>query len=92
MRVYCIESKREARPVKGRNDASPVYKCWRHGGGNLDRNSIKFRTIEEAAQFLRTNTGGGIRVAANGDRKGQKTAILHNNLVIEYDDGRIERL
>ena len=91
MRIFCSVSGREAKPVKGKNDATPVYKCFPPGGKkNLDINAKKFARVEEAANYLRSTSGGGIRVASIGTAKGQATAILNKNLIIEHNDGRRE--
>ena len=93
MKIYCRISGREGKPIQGRNDHVPVYKCYPPGGKkNLDSNAKKFSKIEDAAHYLRTISGAGIRVAAIGIGTGQKTAILNSNLVIEHNDGRKELL
>ena len=91
MRICCGVSGREAKPVKGPNDAEPVYKCFPPGGRkNRDGNARKFRSITDAAGRLAQVVGGGIRVARIGNGPGQGSAILNSNLVIEHDDGRKE--
>ena len=93
MRIYCALSGREAKPIKGQNDAVPVYKCFPPGGKkNHDANAVKFNRIEDAAAYLRSVSGGGIRVAAIGVGRGQRNAILNKHLVIEHNDGRKELL
>jgi hypothetical protein len=70
-----------------------VFKCFPPGGKkNLDVNALKFRSIEEAAEYLRATPGGGIRVASIGTEKGQRSAIINTNLIIEHSDGRKERI
>ncbi len=93
MKIYCEATGRPARAILGRADAEPVFKCFPPGGRkNRDANAVKFRTIEEAADWLRRTAGGGIRVAAIGTATGQGSAILNKGLVIEHSDGRKERL
>ncbi|BCH55146.1 hypothetical protein RvVAR031_27560 [Agrobacterium vitis] len=84
MRIYCKLTGREAKPVQGQADPTPVYKCFPKGHpSNEDKYSEKFKTIEEAAIYLISNPGAGIRVAAIGKGTGEKTAILNSTLLIE---------
>ena len=93
MRIYCENSGREARPIKGPKDTTPVFKCFLPGAKkNLDINAHKFDSVLEAADFIRSNRGAGIRVAGIGSGSGQQTAILNANLIVEHDDGRKERI
>lgn len=93
MKILHKVSGREARSIKGINDPHPVFKCFPSGSKkNLDINAVKFKKIEEAAEWLRKNTKGGIRVASVGTQKGQRTAILNSGLIILHDDGKVESL
>ena len=92
MRIFHEPTRREAKAIKGSEDTTPVFKCWKHGGGNLDKDCYKFTWIEDAADFLRTNRKSGIRLASNGNGPGQGSGILHRDLCIEHKDGRIEKL
>ena len=84
MRIYHGPSAREATPIQGPNDPVPVYKCFLPGSKkNLDSNARKFERIEDAALFLKSHSGAGIRVAAVGTKTGQRTAIINADLVIE---------
>lgn len=84
--------------MKGRRDPLPGYKCFppagRKNGGmkNRDGTAVKFRLIEDAANWLRVTSGGGICVAPSGASAGQGSAILNRDLAIEHDDGRREFL
>lgn len=86
MRIYCKENAREARPSKGPSDSVAVYKCFPFGRpNNRDIHAHKFLRIEDAAKFLIDNPRSGIRVAAIGTRKGERTAILSETIVIQRD-------
>lgn len=83
MKIYHEPSGREARPIQGKNDKVPVYKCFHQAGGNKDVDAVKFVLIDDAAKFLLSNSGSVIRVAACGVGKGQQTAIIRKQLKIE---------
>jgi hypothetical protein len=86
VKIYCKDTGRQAQTIHGPNDSLPVYKCFLPGRpSNEDAHAHKFTRIEDAALFLISHPGSGIRVGATGQSKGEKTAILSKTIIIERD-------